>query len=178
MKGAIYFSGKYGSTAQYALWISEATGLPMHDINKPHPNPEDFDFLVLGSSVIIGKLTIRHWVKQHLTILTYKPIVLFTVSGAGAGPEVDAWVAKSLPEAMLTKIQPVALRGKLDIDKVGWWTRLVLRMGAWATKDPQAKKEMLHGFDFMDKSSIDPILRLIESQNPNQKAKVKDTVTI
>lgn len=33
MKGAIFFSSKYGSTAQYAHWISQATGLPAYDIN-------------------------------------------------------------------------------------------------------------------------------------------------
>ena len=28
MKGAIFYSTKYGSTAEYAGWIGEATGLP------------------------------------------------------------------------------------------------------------------------------------------------------
>jgi hypothetical protein len=32
MKGAIFFSSKYGSTAQYANWIGEATGLPVFDV--------------------------------------------------------------------------------------------------------------------------------------------------
>lgn len=32
MNGAIFFASKYGSTAQYAEWIAEATDLPMFDV--------------------------------------------------------------------------------------------------------------------------------------------------
>ena len=64
MNGAIFFSGKYGSTAQYADWIGEATGLPAFDVNDANTDPSKYDFLVLGSSVIIHKLTIRKWLKR------------------------------------------------------------------------------------------------------------------
>lgn len=163
MNSAIFFSGQFGSTAQYAQWMGEATSLPVYDINQPHPNPSEFKFLILGSSVIIGKLTIRSWVKNHLAHIINKPVVLFSVAGAPPGPEVDTWVAKSLPEALTSKMQHVALRGKLDINKVGWWTRFVLKIGAWVTKDPQTKKEMTRGFDFMDKASIEPVVKIIEN---------------
>jgi hypothetical protein len=29
MKGAIFFSSKYGSTGEYAIWLGLATGLPV-----------------------------------------------------------------------------------------------------------------------------------------------------
>lgn len=163
MKGAIFFSGQYGSTAQYAQWINEATDLPVYDIHQPHPDPSSFDFLVLGSSIIIGKLTIRQWLKRHLSSLCNRPLVLFSVAGAPPGPEVDTWVANSLPQALQQKIQHIALRGKLDIKKVGWWKRLVLRVGALAAKNEQDKREMRQGFDFMDKDSIKPLIHLIET---------------
>ncbi|GAB1264879.1 flavodoxin domain-containing protein [Aurantivibrio infirmus] len=162
MKGALYFSGQYGSTAQYAQWIHEATTIPVYDINQAHPDPADFDFLVLGSSVIVGKLTIRHWIKKYLHALSEKPVLLFSVAGAPPGPEVDKWVAKSLPTSLTEKIKHVALRGKLDISMVSWWTRVVLKIGAWAAKNEQDKREMTEGFDFMDKNSIEPIIKSIE----------------
>lgn len=176
MKGAIFFSGQYGSTAHYSQWLSEATGLPVYDVKQPHPALSEFDFLVLGSSVIIGKLTIHKWVKHHIDDILTKPIAVFSVAGAPPGPERNTWIANSLPEALVAKMQHVALRGRLDINNVGWWTRLVLKIGAWATKDDQEKREMTQGFDFMNKADIEPLVKFIKQLQSNEKASVEQSV--
>lgn len=162
MNGAIFFSGKYGSTAQYAEWIGEATGLPVFDVKDARADPSNYDFLVLGSSVIIYKLTIRKWVKRNLAAIANKPIILFTVSGVEAGPKLDGWIADSLPGDMVSRMQHVALRGKLDLSKMSWWLRLILRIGASKSDDPEARNLELGGFDFMDKSSVRPIQVMVE----------------
>lgn len=158
MSGAIFFSGRYGSTATYADWISEATGLPAFDVNDTNSDPAAFDFLVLGSSVIIYKLTIRHWVQANLASIIDKPTILFTVSGAQAGSKLDGWVTDSLPAQLVSRAEHVALRGRLQLDKLGWWVRLIMKIGAWKNDDPESRKEELEGFDFMDRSSIEPIV--------------------
>ena len=162
MNGAIFFSGQYGSTAQYASWIGEATGLPVFDIKDASADPSGYDFLILGSSVIIYKLTIRKWVEAHLASIENKPVILFTVSGAGGGEKLDGWIADSLPEKLISRMQHVALGGRLDLKEMSWWIRLILRIGAWKSDDPEAKKMELGGFDLMDKSGIEPILRLVQ----------------
>lgn len=161
MNGAIFFSGQYGSTAQYANWISEATGLPVFDVKDRDADPSRYDFLVLGSSVVIYKLTIRKWVKKHLAQIEDKPLILFTVSGAPAGPALDDWVAKSLPERLVARMDHVALRGRLDMKAMSWWTRLLLRIGAWRNDDPEEKKHELEGFDFVDQPSIEAVTELV-----------------
>jgi len=161
MNGAIFFSGQYGSTAQYADWISEASGLPVFDTNDQTANLSEYDFLILGSSVFVYKLTIRKWVRKHLAKIKDKPIILFTVSGASSGPKLDAWIAHSLPQSLFPNMQHVALRGRMNPNKLGWWTRLILRIGAWKNDEPDAKRDELEGFDYMDKSSIDPIIELV-----------------
>ena len=55
MNGAIFYTTRYGSTAQYAKWISEATGLPAFDVNGPRSNPSEYDFLILGSPISITR---------------------------------------------------------------------------------------------------------------------------
>ena len=84
MKGAIFFSSKYGSTAQYAQWIAEATGLPTFDIGKARARLSEYDFLVLGSPIIYYRLIFHKWVKANLATIMNKPTILFSVSGAGA----------------------------------------------------------------------------------------------
>lgn len=174
MTGAIFFSGKYGSTAQYSRWISEATGLPVLDINEANADPSKYDFLILGSSVIIYRLTIRKWVKRNLAGIENKPLILFTVSGAPSGPKLDGWIVDSLPKSLISQIKHVALRGKLDPKKLSWWVTLILKIGAWKNDDPEEKKQELEGFDFMDKSAIEPIKGLVQQF---QSAEAASTVT-
>lgn len=161
MKGAIFFSGKYGSTEQYANWIGEATGLPVFDIEDTHPDPSHFDFIIVGSSVRYFRLTIRKWLRANMPKLEDKARILFSVSGAGPGDELDKWVANSLPVELASKLIHIGLRGRLDHSKVSWWVRQLLWIGSLFNPDPQASKEERYGFDYVDKDSIKPIVELI-----------------
>jgi len=162
MNGAIFFSTKYGSTAQYANWIGEATGLPVFNVKDSDVDFLKYDFLILGSPVIYYKLSIRKWVERHLASIESKPIIFFSVSGAPAGPKLDGWIAESLPESFILKMNHVALRGRQIPEQLTWYDRMMLKIGALTNKDPEARKEEFEGFDFMDKSSIEPILKLVE----------------
>lgn len=161
VNGAVFFSGTYGSTAQYASWVGAESGLPVFDINDREGDPSNYDYLVLGSSVIVYKLTIRKWLRRKLASIINKPVILFTVAGAPAGPKLDAWVAASVPRSVFAQTRHVALRGRQDPAALSWWHRLILIAGAWKNTDPVARKQELEGFDFMDRSSIAPILDLV-----------------
>ena len=163
MKGVIFFSSRYGSTAEYAQWIAEATGLPVFDVNESDAAlVKKYDFLVLGSPVIYHKLMFHKWVKRNLTSILAKPTVLFSVSGAGAGPKLDAWIAGSLPAELISHAEFVALRGRQNPKQLTWFDRMMLVIGGLKNPDPIASKEELQGFDFMDKSSIGPIVELVK----------------
>ncbi|MBC8754108.1 hypothetical protein H2O64_05460 [Kordia sp. YSTF-M3] len=162
MKGAIFFSTKHGSTAQYANWIGEATGFPVFDVNDAKADPSKYDFLILGSALIFYRLTIRKWVKANLADLEGRSKILFSVSGAGAGSKLNQWVAASLPESLLSKMNHVALRGRMNPAKLSWVLRQIMKIGALLNPNRKASKEEREGFDYVDKSSIEPILKLIE----------------
>jgi len=168
MKGAIFFSGKYGSTEQYAKWIGEATGLPIFDIKDTHADPSKYDFLLLGSSVLYFKLTIRKWAKANLSKLNSRSKILFSVSGAGASAKLNRWVEDSLPPGLFSQIEHVALPGRLDHSKLSWWLRNILWIGSLLNPDPQARKEERRGFDYMDKTSIEPLIKMIQRYQTTQ----------
>lgn len=161
MKGAIFYSSKYGSTAQYARWIGEATSLPVINIKDSNADPSKYDFLILGSAVIFYKPTIRKWVKAHLATINNKPTILFTVSGEGPGAKLDGWLAKSLPKSLISRMKHFGLRGRMNPKELGWGLRLIMRIGALINPDPEASKEEREGFDYIDKSSIEPIVELV-----------------
>lgn len=162
MKGAIFFASKYGSTEQYAKWISEATGLPVFNVKDERGDLEKYDFLILGAPIIYYKLLNRKWLKAHWASIKSKPIILFTVSGAPGGKKLDGWIANSdLPEELISHMKHVALRGRQKPEELTLYDRIMLIIGGLKNPDPIARKEELEGFDYMDKSSIEPIVKLI-----------------
>ena len=163
MNGAIFFSGKYGSTEQYAHWIAEATGFPVFDIKDPRADPSQYDYLILGSSILYFRLSMRRWLRTNLSKLEGRSKILFSVSGAGPSAKLNRWVAKSLPAEFLSQIEHVGLRGRLDHSKVRWPVKLMLWIGSLFNSDPEGSKDERYGFDYMDKESIEPILALIEN---------------
>ena len=169
MSGAIFFSGKYGSTEQYAKWIGEATGLSVFDIKDANADPSKYEFLILGSSILYFRLTIRKWVKANLAKLEGRSKILFSVSGAGASAKLNRWVAASLSSGLLSQMEHVPLRGKLDHSKLNWWLRKILWVGSLFNPDPQAKKDERGGFDYMDKASIEPIVKMIQRYRATQE---------
>tara|TARA_R110002096_G_scaffold323145_1_gene517282 strand:- start:7784 stop:8302 length:519 start_codon:yes stop_codon:yes gene_type:complete len=169
MKGAIFIASKYGSTTQYAHWIGEATGLPVFNVKNTKANPSKYDFLVLGSPIIYYKLLNRKWLRANLSIIKKKPSILFTVSGAPAGKKLDGWIANSnLPLKFISQMKHVALRGRQKPEELTWYDRIMLKIGAMKNPDPIARQEELYGFDYMDKSSIAPIIKLVKQLQSNE----------
>ena len=168
MNGAIFFSGKYGSTEQYAKWIGKATGLPVFDIRDSNADPLKYEYLILGSSIIFFKLTIRKWARANLSKLKGRSKILFSVSGAGPSNKLNRWVADSFPSGLLSQMEHVALRGRLDHSKLSWWLRPILWIGSLINPDPEASKDERYGFDYVDKESIEPILKLVRQFKHNE----------
>ncbi|MHA6262338.1 flavodoxin domain-containing protein [Arenibacterium sp. CAU 1754] len=161
MNGAIFYQSKYSSTANYAQWIGEATGLPVFDVTNPGADPSDYDFLVLGSPILYFKLLFRKWVHRNAAAITSRPTILFSVSGAGPGPKLDSWLAKCLPEDVVAHVHHVGLRGRSNHDDLGWFDWLMLLVWGMMNPDRKSARDEQHGFDYMDKSSIQPIVEMI-----------------
>ncbi len=162
MKGAIFFSSRYGSTADYAQWIANATNLPVFDVDGTKSDPSKYGFLVLGSPIIYHKLMFHKWATRNAAIIKSKPTILFSVSGAGPGAKLDAWIAGCLPPDLIAHVTHFALRGRQNPKDLTFYDRLMLIIGGLKNPDRVAGKEELHGFDFMDQSSIAPIVEAIK----------------
>lgn len=169
MKGAIFYSSKYGSTAQYAEWISEAAGVPIYNMKSTEADPANFDFLVIGCPVIYHKLFFKEWLQRNQNHILTKPTILFTVSGASAGAKLDGWIDNSLPEALISHVTHIALLGRQNPRELTLFDRVMLIIGGLKNPDPVASQEELKGFDFMDKSSIQPIINLINKLRSQDK---------
>ena len=161
MKGIVIYKGKYGATKQYAKWIGGELGLPVADSKDIKENELSYyDFLLIGTSVYIGKLQIQKWLKDNIAYLHGKKIFLFQV--AATLPEEkekrQAYNRASIPEKILKNCEFYFLPGRMIMQKLSWIDRFMLKMGARVTKDPTAKKMMLTDYDNVRKESITEII--------------------
>ena len=161
MKGIIIYKGKYGATQQYAQWLSNSLTLPLLKAENAGPGTlEKYDLVILGSSVYIGKLIIREWLKQNLAALAGKKLFLFVVCGtpADAKDELQKIIENNLDAATRKRTKVFFLPGRCVVSKLYWTDRFMLKMGAMLEKDPKKKATMKSDYDLMDEKQLDSLI--------------------
>ena len=161
MKGLVIYKGKYGATKQYAMWIGQELQLPVASADRFHTNElMKYDYFILGSSVYIGKLEIKDWLKKNFYVLQNKKIFFFQVAGSPVEQieKRQSYNKASLPPSILKNIQFYYLPGRMIMRNLSVWDRFMLKMGAKLVKDPMEKKAMLTDFDHVKKEKVIPIM--------------------
>src|SRR6187402_2242446 len=166
MKGLVIYKGKYGATKQYAMWVGRELQLPVASADRFHIDElPKYDYFILGSSVYIGKLEIRDWLKKNFNVLQNKKIFFFQVA-ASPVEQIEkrkSYNKASLPPYMLKNIEFFYLPGRMIMRNLSAWDRFMLKMGARLTKDPVEKKAMLTDFDHVKKQNILPLIEAIST---------------
>lgn len=163
MKGAIVYQGKYGATSEYAHLLSKALNLPVYTAGNTDRELTAADYILIGSAVYIGKLSIQRWLFRNREWLNGKKLVFFIVCGTpGTDKEKTAKiVADNIPPCLCNN--PVYfLKGRLIIRNLSWTDRLLLKLGARFTKDQAEKRRMLTDFDGVAVSALRPILHTVQ----------------
>ena len=161
MKGLVIYKGKYGATKQYAMWIGQELQLPVASADRFHTNElMKYDYFILGSSVYIGKLEIKDWLKKNFYVLQNKKIFFFQVAASPVEQieKRQSYNKASLPPSILKNIQFYYLPGRMIMRNLSGWDRFMLKMGAKLVKDPMEKKAMLTDFDHVKKEKVIPIM--------------------
>lgn len=161
MNAIIIYKGRYGATRQYAEWLKEALHIPATDPKDLSAEKlQDYDLVILGSSVYIGKLELSGWIKQNIGILSGKKILLFIVCATPANEveKLRELENKNIPGNLKTVCSVFFLHGKMVMRQLSWKDRLLLKMGARLVKDPEEKKHMLQDFDDVKKENLKGLL--------------------
>jgi menaquinone-dependent protoporphyrinogen IX oxidase len=166
MKGLVIYKGKYGATKQYAMWIGQELQLPVASADRfPVNELTKYDYFILGSSVYIGKLEIRNWLKKNFDLVQSKKLFFFQVAGSPIEQieKRESYNKASLPTTILEKIRFYYLPGRMIMRNLSAWDRFMLKMGARFTKDPVEKKTMLADFDHVKKEKTFPIIETVRA---------------
>lgn len=161
MRGIIIFQSKYGATRQYAEWISKALQLPAVEADKVKPAQlATADFLVLGTSIYIGKMLIRNWLHQHEGQLAGKPIFLFVVCATQPEEQekLNSYVIQNVPAPLLTHCHRYFLPGKIKFSELSLADKLKVRAGGLMAR-LMGKPLDISDFNRLDKDLTAPLVR-------------------
>lgn len=166
MKGIIVYKGKYGATQQYAQWLGHELNLPVYTAAELQKKELSLcDFMIIGSSVYIGKLQISQWLRDNLDVTRGKKIFFFQV--AGTPPEekekLETYIRSGVPEELRHNCEFFFYPGKMVIQELSWTDRFMLKMGARLAKDPAAKKGMLTDYNHVKKENITELMNAVKS---------------
>lgn len=137
MKGIIIYKGKYGATQQYAAWLSAALNIPMVTAGiETKDQLENADYIIMGTSVYIGKLQLRQWVKKNEGLLAGKKLFLYLVAGTPAAEKekLEGYITASIGTGISRQCSCFFLPGKLEFRKLSWIDRCLLTIGARLAK--------------------------------------------
>lgn len=171
MSGQIIYEGKYGATSQYAEWLHQILGIPVSTSKKI--NMEDAinaSYLVIGSSVYMGKLLIRNWLKENAHIISDKKIFLFVVSATpgNAKEKLESYLL-SAPAEIRYRMEVFYIPGKIIKKNLSFLDNFMLHMGAWLQKDPVEKKKMLTDFNKIDINELNELIHSINFFEKEEK---------
>jgi menaquinone-dependent protoporphyrinogen IX oxidase len=169
MKGLILYQGKYGATLQYAEWLSEALHLPVRTADQVTEQAlAEAEYVLMGTSVYLGKFTLRDWLQKHATALSGKKLFLFVVSGLPAGDTArqEAYLADNVPDILRPQLEVYSLPGRLRYQKLSWPDKLRCRIGALLTRDPQTRTSLRTEYNGVKKEHLLPLLQAAGQLNP------------
>ncbi len=160
MQGIIVYKSTYGSTKQYAEWLSQQTGfqaVPVAQVNDTILDASDA--VIVGCPVLKFQPALKTWLTKKWPILKEKQVMLFTTSGAPSNhPKLQAGYKESFSEAMQQRLAYFPLGGRMVYQNLKPIHKLLMNIGQRLEKNPQAKAEMMKDVDHVHPDAIAPIL--------------------
>lgn len=160
MKGLIIYKSNYGSTEQYARWLSEDTGYPSIDIQSVRTQDiADSDTVILGSPVFANRPVIARWIEKNWEHLGDKRLVLYTTSGTyPEDPQLQEGFASAFKPEVAGRIKYFPQGGRMTAAELSPLHRFMMKLGRLMEKDPEVRAHMGEDVDRIDRSGLKPIV--------------------
>jgi|GEM_PF-78955 menaquinone-dependent protoporphyrinogen oxidase len=134
MKIAILYISKHGTTEkiakQIAIGLSEQESKVIDIKKHPHPELEQFEFIVLGSSIYAGKIQQRmdSFCQEYSSQLQQKIIGLFVCGMQPTEEQREKELIRAFPAELFEKaITKSFLGGEFLFEKMSVWERWIVR---------------------------------------------------
>lgn len=162
IKGTVVFGSRYGAAEKYAQWAGEALDMPV--VEHTGAGPEllaDTDTIIMVTSVYMGVFIIRDWMHRHADELRSKRLFILLVGATEQerAEHISAMFDSNIPQVLAGHCHRHYTRGKNIISELSFKDRVLLRIGAFFTKDAEEKAAMLTEFDEVEREKVAPLIR-------------------
>jgi menaquinone-dependent protoporphyrinogen oxidase len=135
----VLYAGRHGHTRAIAERIAEDLRAEGHEVELGDarlpgaPPPEDYDMVILGSSVVLGHhaVDVRNYITSHHEALAEMPTAFFSVSMAaartGATSDPSGYLAALFEDVAWVPTVYAAFAGGLAYRRYGRLLRVVMR---------------------------------------------------
>lgn len=160
MKGKVLFVSKYGSTRQYAEWISEETGFPVVDLLKDKtPDLTDIDVVIIGGWIMADRMRSSSWIRKNMDVLLKKKVILFSTSGSKPTKELKRkYLEGSIPRELRNHADYYPLHGRFNKEELNFLDRKMIGAASKLFKDDELVKELTAGIDGLRKENLNDLL--------------------
>jgi len=128
MKNLIVYATKHGTVKKCAEMLKEKLNgeTVLANVKEALPDLEDFDTVILGGSIYIGKIQkkLSNYVKDNLDKLLKKKVAVFICSGE----DKLEYITESFPEKLLNHaVSKQLFGGELILENLNFFTRFLMR---------------------------------------------------
>lgn len=183
-KAVVIFSSKYGSTKQYAQWISQELSCDLFEKKEIAASKlEQYDIIIYGGGLYAGGVNGIQLITKSFDQVKEKTIVVFTCGLADPDDldnvkSIKDSLRKAFSSEMQRKIQVFHLRGAMDYAKLSVPHKMMMGMlyKSIAKKDSEAltaeNKAFLDTYgkdvDFTDREKLAPLLSYVKAVNASK----------
>jgi len=147
----IAYASKYGFTKQCAELLAEKLGEKTHicDLDKNHPDPAQYDKVIIGGSVYIGKIRkpVTLFCNENLDVLKEKKLGLF-ICGLAEGENAKKQIETVFPPELIeTAVCKMCFGGGYNFKKMNFMERMIIKKVTGSDKDQlRIEKESIDHF--------------------------------
>jgi menaquinone-dependent protoporphyrinogen IX oxidase len=137
MKTLILYKSKYGSTREYAQFIHRSCpGADICDLdNFDYGEIGYYDNIVLASRTYMGNIDASNFLVHHWSSLQNKNIYLLVVGMIDPEAPASKESYLKIPAHIREHIKYLKVPGRLDMQKLNWFERLVVKMQKGSSVD-------------------------------------------
>jgi menaquinone-dependent protoporphyrinogen IX oxidase len=172
MKGLIIYKSKYGAVRQYAHWAGNDLNLPVIEMGAVTTDKiKQADFIIIGSSIYIGKSLNRKWLRKHKRILAEKELFLFFACGTPSNKtlQLEKYLEASVPVELRGKAHTFFLPGRMIVNRLSRFDRFILKMGARLMKK-DGQHSILQDYNNLEREHINELVASVKQATGSRVA--------
>ena len=161
MHGIIIYKSRYGSTRQYAEWLRDAVGFALVDVEHAPNDLRAYDTVVIGASIMAGRLRLGKWIVRHWPELRDKTVYLMMVNITDDPARLATYVPTSVPDEIARALKVFPVPGRYQPSRMQFLDRTLINVVAGMTKDEAAKQELTTERDEVKRECLEPLVQAI-----------------